>query len=161
MAEEQKAAVSTREQFRTAADADRASRVQLVKLPSGLLALLVKPSPVEAFYILGQLPQRVAAVVAPGGVKRFNPEEQAEAARQTIAMARFVFFEPRVPDDLVPGAGILVSDVEWALRWAGGEVTETGSDLAAFRGEAPGRDVEAGQHRGDVEHPPKHHAGHS
>lgn len=130
--------VSSRSEFQRAAEADRERRAEVVALPSGLTAKLVRPSPMELFLETGRLPQSVAAHLAGEESGIFESSEVVRMACQTIDLCRFVFFAPRVPDELQPGVDIPASDVEWALRWARGEVASDGSSLAEFRGGASG-----------------------
>lgn len=128
---------ATKEEFRQAMKAERARRALLVKLPSGLSAKLVRPTAGEMFLRTGKLPQSIAARIE-GGEGDILSEDLARIARQTVDLCRFIFFEPRVPDELEPGVDISYGDVEFALRWARGEVEpaggEAGLDLASFRG---------------------------
>ena len=56
---------STLDDFRTAAQVEREARAEAVRLPSGLVARLVRPTPMEHLFFTGQLPQSLAARVRP------------------------------------------------------------------------------------------------
>jgi hypothetical protein len=148
--------VSSLEEFRHAAQMERDKRAEHVKLPSGLVARLVRMTPMEHMLFTGQLPQRLAAELRPGSeyVER-TVEYLTELSRRAIEQVRFVFVSPRVPDELRPGIDISFADVDWALRWSRGEVAGAGQDLAEFRqpGDA-GATAEAGPDSGDVPVPP-------
>jgi hypothetical protein len=138
--------ISTVEQFRRAAQADRERRGELVTLPSGLTAVLVRPTPAELFLRTGLLPQSVAAHLAGEDAgATMDGEQVVRIARQTLDLCRFVFVAPRVPDELQPGIDIPVADVEWALRWARGEVASNGCNLAQFRRDSSGPAIAAGE----------------
>jgi hypothetical protein len=129
-------------------EVDRERRSELVTLPSGTTAKLVRPTPAELFLRTGLLPQSVAARFASeDAAGALASEELVHIAQQTVDLCRFVFFAPRVPDELQPGIDIPASDVEWALRWARGEVASDGSSLAEFRGEVSGADASASKTR--------------
>ena len=137
---------SSLSEFRSAVEADRERRAELVTLPSGLNARLVRPTPAELFLRTGLLPQSVAAQLA--GEEAGSALAGGQLIRiawQTLDLCRFVFLAPRVPDELQPGNDIPVSDVEWALQWARGEVTSDGSSLNRFRGESSGPNALAGK----------------
>jgi len=143
------------EEFRAAAAIAREKRAEIVLLPSGLRARLVRFSPLEATLYLGQLPQGVAARIAPEQEGVVSPEQLVRMAQQVVEAVRFVFVEPRVPDELKPGNDIAVSDIEYALSWSRGEIAADGRDLAAFRGPAGERAAAAGADGGDVPLPPE------
>ena len=125
--------VSTLAEFRAAALAAREARAQVIQLPSGLKAKLVKPTPGEQFLQVGFLPQSLAAKIAPAGEGTGLAYEDAVAvARRTVELVRFVFFEPRVPDECKPGIDIPYGDVDFAIQWARGEVTDDGRNLSEF-----------------------------
>lgn len=161
---------SKRSDFRAAVEADRGHRAELVKLPSGVLALLVKPTPAEMLFNFGNLPRGLQAAAAPGApAGEITMERVLAMASERMAMAQFVFFEPRIgngPEELMPGRDILVSDVAFALRWAegeiGGEAGASGADLAAFRGRAEqsGSAAQPGAGGGDVDHAAEPATGH-
>lgn len=155
--------VSTPEQFREAARADREKRAEAVRLPSGLVARLVRPTAQESLYFTGRLPQSLAARISPAKDQPPASREDIVAlARQLLEFTAFIFVEPSVPEDLPPGIGIPIEDVDYALRWARGEVENRkskmengglptadrplptspkeapGSDLASFRGDRGG-----------------------
>ncbi len=144
MSEQKANGVSSLDEFRAAAQAARAARAQVIKLPSGLHAKLVKPTPGEQFLQVGFLPQRVAAKIAPaavGDVAGFSSEDTVAIARRTVELVRFVFFDPRVPDECKPGIDIPYGDIDFAIQWARGEVTDSGQNLSEFpdkREGAPG-----------------------
>lgn len=172
--------LSTKDDFRRAAEAEREKRAESVRLPSGLVAKLVKPMPMELFFMQGSLPQGIAARLPE--ISDFKseisaaiaPEDLVALARQTVELVRFIFLSPGVPGECQPGRDILMSDVEWALRWARGEVVtiETGDlrleasqasspkpqassyDLAAFPERAPRPTATPGASGGDVVVPP-------
>ncbi len=162
--------ISSKDDFRRAAEAERAKRAEDVRLPSGLTAKLVKPTPMELFFMQGSLPQGIAARLDVGATHAsptLTPEDLVALAHQTVDLVRFIFVAPRVPDESKPGQDILMSDIEWALRWARGEVVqlpvassqlpelgtgnrETATDLAEFPGRASGSTPAPGTSRGDV-----------
>lgn len=125
---------STKSEFRAAMARERERRSELVSLPSGLVARLVRPTPGEMFMRTGRLPQSVAARLSGGANEAAAGEELIALAKQTVELCRFVFVEPRVPDELEPGVDVSYDDIEFALRWARGEVGNAGPDLASFRG---------------------------
>jgi hypothetical protein len=166
--------VSTIDDFRNAARADRQSRAEAVRLPSGLIAKLVRPSPLELMLFTGQLPQSLAARISPAdatGTPSAGLQEVVKLAQRLLEQVRFIFESPRVPDEAKPGIDIPVSDVEYALRWARGEIVgvhghapaggdgeavpASRGDLAEFRGERGGAEATpaAGPSGGDVRLP--------
>ncbi len=125
-------AVSSAEQFRQAA-AERAQRARPITLPSGLVARLLKPSPFELMMYQGSLPQSIAAVISPGtDGPRLTREDVAAAAVKFVNLVRHIFVWPKVPDECMPGVGITLSDIDWALAWSRGEVTEADAAPAAL-----------------------------
>jgi hypothetical protein len=127
--------IATAADFRERMARERGRRAELVRLPSGLTVKLVRPTPGEMFLRSGKLPQSVAARIA-GGSAEIAGDDLIRIAQQTVDLCRFIFFEPRVPDELEPGFDICYEDVEFALRWGRGEVApdgNTGRDLAEFR----------------------------
>lgn len=132
--------VSSKAEFREMVQRQREQRAELVPLPSGLVARLVRPTPGEMFMRTGRLPQSVAARIAGVVPGTMTGEELVAVAHQTVDLCRFVFYEPRIPDDLEPGVDISYEDLEYALRWARGEVApdgDAGRDLAEFRRDKP------------------------
>jgi hypothetical protein len=127
--------VSSIEQFREAARSDREKRGVLIKLPSGAVAKLVRPTPQEMFLRTGRFPQSLAARIAPqpGVVQRTDPDAVIEFARTQVELVEYIFLSPRVPQDAKPGIDIAYSDIEFALMWARGEVDDEGNPLANFR----------------------------
>jgi hypothetical protein len=117
-------------------------RAEVILLPSGLKARLVKPSPWESFMHAGTLPQSLAASISPAkDTPVVNYSDAVQMARRTVDLVRFVFVDPQVPDQCRPGLDIPFSDIEFALSWARGEVTDSGQNLDTFppeRTSAPG-----------------------
>lgn len=167
--------ISSLDDFREAARLEREKRAEPVRLPSGLVARLVRPTPLELLYITGRLPQSVAARISPApGQPPLTARDVIELGRQLNELVEFVFVSPRVPEEAKPSVDIAVSDIEYALRWARGEVLDTppsyakateglpsearsakegpGLDLAEFRGERGGTEATppAGSTGGDV-----------
>ena len=130
MSESKPNGVSSAEEFRSAAMAERYKRSEMVQLPSGLWARLVKPTAWQVFLATGMLPQSVAARISPAPEGTPSVADAYAISRNVGDLVRFVFVEPAVPDDARPGVDIPCSDVEWAVRWARGEVTPAGQDLA-------------------------------
>jgi hypothetical protein len=136
MTEEKNHDAATTEQFRQAAGKEREKRAVPVRLPSGLTAMLVKPTPLEILLRTGRVPQSFAARISPG---EKNPLLTAgdwlKLSGQMVELVRFIFYAPRVPDECVPGLDIPISDIEWSLRWSNGEVEAAqpaSPDLAEF-----------------------------
>jgi hypothetical protein len=136
--------VSSASEFHAAAIADREKRAVNVPLPSGCVARLVRPEPYESLLFLGIVPQSLAAGVlgAESGTRDVEEIKQRGAAERSYL--RLIFMSPRVPDEAQPGVDISIEDVRYAVRWAGGEVTDSGQDLVPFpQGEAgPSASVE-------------------
>ena len=131
--------VSTPEECRAAAFAERVKRSQVVTMPSGLKVRLVKPTPWESFMQAGTLPQSVAAAILPDtSGNQISEAEGLQMARRANDFLRFIFVEPRVPDECKPGIGIPNSDIRYAVSWARGEVTDSGQNLAEFPDNRPG-----------------------
>jgi hypothetical protein len=127
--------VSSIEDFRAAARADREKRGVLIRLPSGAVAKLVRPTPQEMFLRTGRFPQSLAARIAPqpGIEHKTDPDAVIEFARTQVELVEYVFLDPRVPQDAKPGIDIAYSDIEFALMWARGEVDDEGNALETFR----------------------------
>jgi hypothetical protein len=139
------------EDFRNAAEIERQKRAEPVQLPSGLVARLVRLTPFEALLYLGQLPQNIAARIAPGeNTPPDSPADLVAISRQVIDTVRFIFVEPRVPDDVKPGTGIPISDIDYSLKWARGEVAGDGRDLDSFRRNTGERAAASGPASADV-----------
>jgi hypothetical protein len=147
------------EDFKTAAELDRQRRAEVVELPSGVKARLVRFSALEATLYMGLLPQGIAARLAPEEGATVSPEQLIEISKQVVDSVRFIFVEPRVPDQLKPGIDIPVGDIDYALRWARGEVTADGRDLAAFRGPTGEPAPAPGPPSADVQLSPQRAAG--
>jgi hypothetical protein len=144
----------TLREFQAAAEVERQKRAEPVKLPSGLVARLIRLTPFEALLYLGQLPQNIAARIVPGeNVAVDSPVDLIAMSRQLIDTVRFVFVDPRVPDEVKPGTGIPIPDIEYALRWARGEVAADGRDLESFRGNIGERAAHVGTPGADVSNP--------
>ena len=139
MVEQKPNGVSSSEEFRAAAQADREQRAEVVELPSGLKARLVKPRPWEIMVMTGLLPQSVAAAIAPdGSTAALGGAEVIAMSRAMMALIEFVFVSPRVPAEARLGVDIPFTDVEYAVGWARGEVAANGQSLAQFRGQREG-----------------------
>jgi hypothetical protein len=125
--------VSSLEEFKKSALEDRIKRSEVVTLPSGLKARLVKPTAWETFMQSGTLPQSVAASFSPSSdSKGMSFDDAVSIARRTVELVRFVFVDPSVPEQCRPGIDIPFSDIEFALQWARGEVTDSGQNLGTF-----------------------------
>ena len=136
MSEQKINGVSSMDEFKAAALAERFKRAEVITLPSGLKAKLVKPSPWESFMHAGTLPQSLAASISPAKESaQINYSDAVSMARRTVELVRFVFVDPQVPDVCRPGLDIPFSDIEFALQWARGEVTDSGQNLDTFRDE--------------------------
>lgn len=134
--------VSSLEQFRAAARSDRERRGVLIKLPSGSVARLVKPTPQEMFLRTGRFPQSLAARIAPqpGVEHKADADAVIEFARTQVELVEYVFLEPRVPQDAKPGIDIAFADIEFALMWARGEVDDEGRPLSTFPKDGAGNE---------------------
>ena len=130
---------SSIEEFKAAALAERVRRAVVIKLPSGMSAKLVRMTPDELFLRTGRFPQGIAAKIAPSpSNEKVDPDKVIQFARVTVEMVEYIFVEPRVPEDLKPGQDIPYSDIDFALAWARGEVTDDGQRLATFPGDRSG-----------------------
>lgn len=80
--------IMTAEEWRSAAQAAREARAELLRLPSGATILAVKPEPLE-WIMSGRIPQRLlaAALQAEGAL---SPEAETQISREEIlALAAF------------------------------------------------------------------------
>ena len=125
--------VSDITEFKAAALAERIRRAKPVPLPSGKIAKLVKPSGWEIMVMTGQLPQSVAAKMAPETNQMVSSSEMMAISRSIMDLISFIFVSPGVPDEARPGIEISFGDIEYAVAWARGEVTDSGQSLAEFR----------------------------
>lgn len=116
-------------------------------------------TPFEALLYLGQLPQALAARIAPGeNAVPDSAGDLVQMSRQLVDTVRFIFVDPHVPDDVKPGTGIPIPDIEYALKWARGEVAADGRDLASFHRNAGERAASPGAASADVPSTPEHTA---
>jgi len=133
--------ISIAEDFRQAAEAEREARAVPVRLPSGLVGRLIKPTPLEVMLRCGRLPQSLAAAIS--AAAQTAPPTTAEVIQLSqglVELVRFIFVFPRVPDECKPGQDIPISDIEWAIKWGNGEVVDgqpAPTDLAGFSGTTP------------------------
>jgi hypothetical protein len=131
--------------FRQAAQAEREKRAVNVRLPSGMVARLIRPTPYECLLFLGKIPQSMAgAVLSPDQGTPLPRSELVSTGQQENYFLRSIFVHPRVPDEAQPGVDIPITDVQYAIRWAGGEVADDGRDLVGFPEGAAGSGVVPG-----------------
>jgi hypothetical protein len=144
-------------EFREAARAEREKRAVSVRLPSGMVARLIRPTPYECLLFLGKIPQSMAgAVLSPDQGTPVPRSELVSTGQQENYFLRSIFVYPRVPDEAQPGVDIPITDVQYAIRWAGGEVTDDGRDLVGFPEGAPGPSAvpsSGGERVGDAAEP--------
>jgi hypothetical protein len=136
MSDEKPNGVSSLDEFRRAAEDSRMMRSVVVTLPSGARARLCKPTPTEMFLRTGRFPQSLAAKISPSEkeVQPYQAADVVEFARTQVELVEYVFVSPRIPAEAKPGIDISFEDIEFALQWARGEVTDSGQNLADFRG---------------------------
>jgi hypothetical protein len=163
--------VSTPEQFRAIADRRKrdweASELgEIVALPSGLKLRIRRPNPL--WYVLeGRVPSSLAAKLGDYQESReMTPDGMVELSNWVVRLIEHCVVEPRVK--LNPGPGeidpnwVTDQDLEFILRYTGGETAADGRSLGRFSGEpripndsASGGNVEmptvrtAGDQRGD------------
>lgn len=143
--------IASAEDFKKAAEASRFEEALRVILPkSGLAVKLRRPKPIWMLFH-GRLPSSLAARVSEsGGVKPETAHELADLARWMTTLLTEVFVEPRLGSPAVPAvpshgpparaaeidpAWLDQEDVNFVIRWAGGEVEPDGASLAPFRRE--------------------------
>ncbi len=152
------------EDFRQAAEERKAEMQapQRVVLPkSDLAVILRRPTPLW-FLFHGSLPMSLAAKQSRGEAGMSSSvaatletaEEFIEFSKWMVDLLREVFVEPRL--SLAPGANEISpewldeDDVNFIIRWAVGEVTTDGRDLAEFRGKRAADSPAPGAGSGDV-----------
>jgi hypothetical protein len=152
---------STLDDFRAAAQVEREARAEAVRMPSGLVARLVRPTPMEHLFFTGQLPQSLAARLRPDpdasplaplpggeGLGVRGIEDIVLLAQRLIEQLQFIFVSPRVPDEARPGLDIPVPDVEYALRWARGEIVSGQSSVVSSTGTPACAEADTAKSRG-------------
>jgi hypothetical protein len=116
---------STLDDFRAAAQMEREARAEAVRLPSGLVARLVRPTPMQYLLLTARLPQGLAARIRAGDRVPPSVDEAVQMAQRLVEELRMIFLWPRVPDELKPGVDISEADVDFALRWGRGEIVQS------------------------------------
>jgi hypothetical protein len=129
--------IATAEDFRQACAALPVERVVLPAL--GKAVLLRRPQPLW-FLFHGQLPASLAARLQGSNTGISSPEDLKALADWMVPLLAEVFVQPRLslhpgPDEIAP-EWLDVRDANFIIRWAVGEITSDGRDLAPFRRES-------------------------
>ncbi len=137
----------------TAADYKALLEAQRVRLPSGKVFLLCRPTLGFRFRNPGVFQSIALSAAFPGPAE--NDDEQVRSlVRMYYQLLCEVCVQPRV--SLAPQEGelhpeqILFADAMHIARWAGGEVDGLGADLAEFRQPQSRPRPDAGASGGDV-----------